>query len=219
MTGEVACSAPPTTITSASPYWMARIPKPILCVPVVHAVTTARLGPRKSYIIDNLPEIMLMMLDGTKNGDTRPGPRSRHVEWVSSMVLMPPIPEPMATPILSPWLPSSTAGVPYGLDPGDQPILDEAVEASRFLAIQVVLDGETLDRRTDRDALAGGIEFGDGCGAANARKGVAPAFVHGIADGRQHAESCYRDSPCAHNRGPRVAGPVRTRRAPRRDVR
>ena len=46
VTGDVACSAPPTTITSASPYWIMRIPKPMLWVPVVQAVTTAMFGPR-----------------------------------------------------------------------------------------------------------------------------------------------------------------------------
>ena len=52
--------------------------------------------------MESCPEIMLMTLDGTKNGETRPGPRFMHVVWVASMVLMPPIPEPMATPTLSP---------------------------------------------------------------------------------------------------------------------
>ena len=47
VTGEVACSDPPTTMASASPYWIMRMPKPMLCVPVVQAVTTAMLGPRK----------------------------------------------------------------------------------------------------------------------------------------------------------------------------
>jgi hypothetical protein len=41
----VAISPPPATITSASPYWMVRMPSPIACVEVVHAVTTPRFGP------------------------------------------------------------------------------------------------------------------------------------------------------------------------------
>ena len=77
VTGEVACSEPPTTITSASPYWIRRAPRPMLCVPVVQAVTRARLGPRKPYLMDRLPAIMLMTLEGTKNGETREAPLLR----------------------------------------------------------------------------------------------------------------------------------------------
>ena len=41
----VANSAPPAIITSASPYWIIRAAKPMLCVPVVQAVTHAMFGP------------------------------------------------------------------------------------------------------------------------------------------------------------------------------
>jgi hypothetical protein len=43
--GVVAISAPPATITSASPYWMVRAAMPMLWVAVVHAVTSDRFGP------------------------------------------------------------------------------------------------------------------------------------------------------------------------------
>jgi hypothetical protein len=46
------------------------------CKPVVQAVTMARLGPVKPYLIDRWPEIMLMIEAGTKNGEMRRGPRS-----------------------------------------------------------------------------------------------------------------------------------------------
>jgi hypothetical protein len=36
---------------------------------VVHAVTIDRLGPLKPYLIERLPEIILIMVAGTKNGD------------------------------------------------------------------------------------------------------------------------------------------------------
>ena len=36
---------------------------------VVHAVTTAMFGPLRPYMIDSCPEIMLMMVPGTKNGE------------------------------------------------------------------------------------------------------------------------------------------------------
>jgi hypothetical protein len=43
------------------------------CVEVVHAVTVARFGPVSLNWIEMWPEIMLMMLPGTKNGEMRFG--------------------------------------------------------------------------------------------------------------------------------------------------
>ena len=71
----------------------------MLWAPVVQAVTVARLGPRAPVRIEMFPEIMLMMLEGTKKGDTlRTLPVCSSVRTVSSMVPMPPIPEPTCTP-------------------------------------------------------------------------------------------------------------------------
>ena len=42
---QIAASAPPATITSASPCWISRDPSPIACAPVEHAVTTEWFGP------------------------------------------------------------------------------------------------------------------------------------------------------------------------------
>ena len=66
---DVAISAPPQIITSACEYCICLNPSPILCVPVVHAVTIDKFGPLNPYLIDKLPEIILMMVAGTKNGD------------------------------------------------------------------------------------------------------------------------------------------------------
>ena len=41
----VAISPPPAMMTSASPYWIERMPRPMACVEVVQAVTTPRFGP------------------------------------------------------------------------------------------------------------------------------------------------------------------------------
>ena len=63
--GVVAYSAPPAIIASASPYWIMRIARPMLCVAVVHAVTAAMFGPRAPVMIETCPEIMLMIVLGT----------------------------------------------------------------------------------------------------------------------------------------------------------
>ena len=61
----VAYSAPPAIITSASPYWIMRIARPMLWVAVVHAVTAAMFGPLAPVMIDTWPATMLMMVLGT----------------------------------------------------------------------------------------------------------------------------------------------------------
>jgi hypothetical protein len=75
-TPVVAYSAPPATITSASPYWIMRMARPRLCVAVVHAVTQAMFGPFNPSMIDRLPDAMLMIELGTKNGEMRRWPCS-----------------------------------------------------------------------------------------------------------------------------------------------
>src|SRR6202041_1294434 len=98
--GVVAISAPPAMIRSALPYVMQRPPNPSACVEVVQAVTTPRLGPRNPKRIDRWPEIMLMMVEGTKNGEILRGlrPESTYAAQVSSIVHRPPMPAPVTTP-------------------------------------------------------------------------------------------------------------------------
>ena len=97
----IAASEPPATITSASPYSIILAASPIECVPVVHAVTMATFGPFNPYIIDKLPEIILIIVPGIKKGETFLCPPSSKTSLVDSMRSIPPIPEPMDTPILS----------------------------------------------------------------------------------------------------------------------
>src|SRR6185503_8837519 len=72
--GDTHDSEPPAIITSASPYSIRRPASPIEWLAVVHAVTTARFGPFSPYMIDNWPEIRLMIEPGTKNGVILRGP-------------------------------------------------------------------------------------------------------------------------------------------------
>ena len=97
--GVNAISEPPATMMSASPYWIRRQARPIECVDVVQAVTSARFGPRRPYWIDTCPAAALMMLPGMKNGEILRGVfASSHFAVFSSMVESPPMPAPMATP-------------------------------------------------------------------------------------------------------------------------
>ena len=99
--GVNAASLPPQIIASASSYWMARMASPMACPPVAHADTTETLGPLAPVAMLTRPAAMLMMIMGTKNALTRPGPRSSSTWCCSSQVRAPPIPDPMITPTRS----------------------------------------------------------------------------------------------------------------------
>jgi hypothetical protein len=72
-------SAPPATITLASPKAISRPASPIACAPVEHAVTTAWLGPLRRWAIETCPLRRLMSRPGMKNGEIRRGPFSCRV--------------------------------------------------------------------------------------------------------------------------------------------
>ena len=106
---QMAASAPPAIITSASPSAIIRLASPIACAPVEQAVTTEWFGPLKPNRIDTWPLTRLIRLAGMKNGLTRRGPRCSSSTAVSAMVLRPPMPEPISTPVRS--RSSSSSGV------------------------------------------------------------------------------------------------------------
>ena len=97
---QIGFSAPPASITSASPNCINLAASPIACAPVEHAVTTAWFGPLKPCFIDTCPEIRFIKHEGIKNGETLRGPRSCNVREVSAIVDKPPTPEPIITPVL-----------------------------------------------------------------------------------------------------------------------
>ena len=82
------------------------------CSPVVQAVTIARFGPVKPYLMEMWPEIMLMIEAGTKNGEIRRGPRSLYSLCVCSIIGRPPMPEPTMQPMRS--APASSSASPCG---------------------------------------------------------------------------------------------------------
>ena len=67
----------------------------------MQAVTIAKFGPFRPYLMDIFPETILIIAEGTKKGEIRFGPFSRKRSAVFSIVDIPPIPAPIATPILS----------------------------------------------------------------------------------------------------------------------
>ena len=63
--GVVPCSAPPATITSASPYWIMRIAMPIEWFDVAQAETAEKFGPFRPFRMLSCPGSMLMIVLGT----------------------------------------------------------------------------------------------------------------------------------------------------------
>mmetsp|Transcript_16115 Transcript_16115/g.40561 ORF Transcript_16115/g.40561 Transcript_16115/m.40561 type:complete len:319 (-) Transcript_16115:252-1208(-) len=96
--GVTAASVPPASITSASPSWMYFAASPIACVPVAHALTTAKLGPLAPSSMAIMDVAVLAMIDGRRNGVMRFGPFVRSILQLSSTASSPPTPEPMRQP-------------------------------------------------------------------------------------------------------------------------
>ena len=67
-------SAPPATITLASPSAISLPASPMAWAPVPDAVTTEWFGPLRLFAMETCPLNKLMSLPGMKNGEIRRGP-------------------------------------------------------------------------------------------------------------------------------------------------
>ena len=94
----IGASVPPAIMTSASPRSMRWNAAPIEWAPEAHAVAVAVFDPRRFSMIERLPAAALTISLGTVKGLTFLGPWSSSFANCSSMVITPPIPEPIATP-------------------------------------------------------------------------------------------------------------------------
>jgi len=99
--GTTVASAPPASITWASPILMVRQASPMAWLAVAQAEQMAKLGPRKLKYIETTPDAMFEISMGIMNGDSRPGPRSSKIFNCSLVVCKPPMPDPRNTPISS----------------------------------------------------------------------------------------------------------------------
>ena len=97
--GVMAASDPPAIITSASSRWMISNASPIACAEAEQAVHVAEFGPLAPKRMETWPAARLMMAAGMKNGEMRRGPPSRSALCSRSIVLNPPMPDAMKTPV------------------------------------------------------------------------------------------------------------------------
>ena len=82
--GMTAASAPPATITSAMPRLIISALSPRACALEAHAETCVRLGPRTPNCIDTCAEAAFAMSIGTRNGDSRLGPRFSMTRFITA---------------------------------------------------------------------------------------------------------------------------------------
>ena len=97
--GVIAASDPPAIITSASFRLMISKASPMACAEAEHAVQVAELGPLAPNRMETWPAARLMMAAGMKNGEMRRGPPSSRALCSRSIVVNPPMPDAMKTPV------------------------------------------------------------------------------------------------------------------------
>ena len=101
-------SAPPATMTSASPRAIIRAASPIAWAPVAHAEAIENPGPWASRRIAIVPAAALGIIIVTNSGETPRSPFSSQLLHSRSTLSRPPTAEPMSTPKRSGSMPSGS---------------------------------------------------------------------------------------------------------------
>ena len=96
--GVNGASLPPASTASQIPLLMRRAALPMAWVPAAQAVTVFSDGPCQPCRIDRAAEAALVIIIGTRNGETRRSPLARRVPICVSRVSIPPTPVPMKVP-------------------------------------------------------------------------------------------------------------------------
>src|SRR5581483_6760424 len=96
--GVTAASEPPAIMTSAASRRMISYASPMACADAEQAVHVAVFGPLAPKRIDSWPAARLMMAAGMKNGEILRGPPFSIAMCSRSIVLNPPMPDPIETP-------------------------------------------------------------------------------------------------------------------------
>src|SRR4029453_15992085 len=162
-------------MTSASPRRMISKDSPMECADAVHAVHTARLGPRAPKRIDTWPAARLMMDAGMKNGEIRRGPPFRSSGGSGPMVETPPIPD--------------------GKLRRREGVFDEEVDFLDVLLAHELQRIEALDLAGDTRRELRGVEMGNGANAALASAERAPVGFGPDADRGNQADAGDDHSP------------------------
>ena len=94
-------SAPPAIMASACPWRIILNASPMALVPDAHAVTAGIAEFLQLKRIAIIPDAILAIIIGIKYGETLRGPFSKRAVCSVMKVLIPPIPEPIYTPMRS----------------------------------------------------------------------------------------------------------------------
>ena len=95
---QMAPSAPPASMMSASPLRIMRMDSPRQWVPVAQAEVMQKLGPCRPYSMATWPARILVIICGIIKGEKRDGPLVRSTSICSMTTCRPPMPEPISTP-------------------------------------------------------------------------------------------------------------------------
>ncbi len=140
---------------------------------------------------DRCPATMLMMVEGTKNGEILRGllPASRKVLCSSWMRSRPPMPEPMITPSAIEIQPAQVeARIRHRIHARGDAVVHELVHAPRILRGEVFLELEILHRAAEAAREILGIEARDRPDAAHTADDIGPGAVDGAAHRRDDTQ-------------------------------
>src|SRR6266511_3260886 len=164
VSGRMMASAPPAIITSASSRWMIFMASPMAWLPVAQAVTTDELGPLAPNRIEITPEAILMMIIGTKKGETRSIARAFHRVHLE-------------------------VGVLDGHDRAGDRVLEEGIELAVVLLVDVLERLEAAHLARDARGIAGGVEARDRPDPGLARDQSGPELLGRVPDRGDGADS------------------------------
>ena len=173
------------------------------CKPVVQAVTIAMFGPLKPYLIDTWPEIMLMIDAGTKNGETRRGPRLVSSACVASIMGSPPMPEPMLQPMrtASSWDSASPVGKPLSctacIAAASPRWMKRSMWRASFSGMYWVMS-KPFTSPANLQAKRAHVELGDGVDARLSGQQIGPGLGNGVSDRGNATESGHDDAAFGH---------------------
>ncbi len=170
---------------------------PMACADAVHAVHVAEVRPLGAEADRDLPGRQVDDgAEGMKNGEILRGPPSRYAMCSRSMVVNPPMPEPMNTPTRG-----AISGVTVELGVvhrklrGGDGELNEDVHLLQFLFLDPLQRVEALDLAGKARRKRRRVEAGDRADATHAATEGIPVCLGADTNRRHQADAGHDDSP------------------------
>ena len=176
--GVMAASEPPAIIAIASPRRMISNDSPTAWADAEQAVQVARFGPLAPNRIDTWPAARLMIADGMKKGEILRGPPWSRAMCSRSIVMNPPMPDPMNAPTSGRVLVGDRQLRIVHRELGRRDgVLDEEVHLLDLLLLNPVERIEPTDFGGDLRRVSRDVELGNPRHARCARHQIRPVGV------------------------------------------